>query len=341
MTARRRLKNLRRPVDVVRAYEDGFEGVYDDPGEHERFVAGMAYQSGADAATAFGWADEGKGKLVVPFKNIEALYPNAMPGPAQRRGDCVSHSTKNAALGTMCCDIMSGEPDEVTGKIEGPPDVSPTGEKNGVLSTEAIYWWRGHGGDGWSCSHAGRVLVSSSGMWLRQDYPDFDFDLTKYSSNLAGKWGRSSPPSKVKDHGLKHEIRQATQLDSFEEVRDFLYQGYFISGCGGEGWSSTRDDNGFSRQRGSWSHAMAVIAADDRDVIKQKYGEPLICILNSWGIFNSGPRKILGTTLEIPHGAFWAKWSDCRRRYHVAFSGAEGWPPKKLPDWGSDYWSKI
>ena len=107
MRQRQRLRNIRKPVDLVIAYDDGFEGVYADPEQNERFVSEMTYSSGADAAAAFGWADKGKGKLVVPFKNIEALYPTAMPGPAQRRGDCVSHSTKNAALGTMCCDVMS------------------------------------------------------------------------------------------------------------------------------------------------------------------------------------------------------------------------------------------
>ncbi len=73
----------------------------------------------------------------------------------------------------------------------------------------------------------------------------------------------------IKNFGMKHKIRQATELDSFEEVRDFLYQGYGISTCGGEGWSSSRDSNGFSKRRGGWSHAMAYIGADDRDVIKR------------------------------------------------------------------------
>ena len=336
-----RLRKIRKPADLVKAYENGFEGVYSDPDEVEKLFECVSYRSGVDAASAYGLEDSAVGELVVPYKNIEMLWPTSMPGPAQTRGDCVSHSAKNSALTTLACEIVAGKPDEVTGKVEGPPKVSPEGEKNGVLSTEAIYWWRDHGGDGWGCHHASRVLIEESGMWVRQDYPQFGFNLTKYSGRLAGKWGRTSPPSKIKEFGLKHAIRDVTELSTFEECRDFLKNGYGISSCGGQGWSSRRDENGFSKRSGSWSHAMALIAADDRDITKRKYGEPLVCILNSWGRWNSGPRTILGTNLEIPHGAFWAKWSDCRRRSFLAMSGAEGWPPQKLPDWGADYWSRL
>ena len=338
---RERLKGIRSNRDLLRAYSRGFPGVYSDPEEREKFLDTMNYTVGMDAAHDNGWADDSKGKLVVPFKNIEMLWPGSMPGPAQRVGDCVAHSTKNGCLLTLAGDIISGEPDEESGKIEGPPEISDTGIREGVLATNAIYIFRGHNGDGWSCSHAGRVVCEESGMWIRKNYPEFGIDYTKYSVRNGRRWGRTPPPQKIIDFGMKHRIRQATELDSFDEVRDFLYQGYGISTCGGEGWSSTRDANGFSKRRGGWSHAMACLGADDRDIIKEKYGEPLVLIMNSWGVWNSGPRRILGTTIDIPKGSFWAKWSDCKRRYMVAFSGADGWPARKLPDWGADYWSRV
>ncbi len=337
----KRLRRVRSPRDLQIAYESGFEGAIYSPQEEEKLRDIVNWEVGLDAALEFGWQDESKGKLVIPYKNIEMLWPTSMPGPAQRRGDCVSHSAKNSALLTLACEVVAGKPDSDTGIIEGPPKVSATGEKNGVLSTEAIYWWRDHGGDGWGCHHASRVLMEESGMWVRQDYPEFGFDLERYSENTAGKWGRFSPPDEVKDFGMKHRIKEMTVLDSFEEVRDFLGQGYGISSCGGEGWSSKRDAYGFSKRSGSWSHAMAIIAADDRKIAHNTWGEPVVCILNSWGNWNTGPRKIIGTNLEIPKGAFWARWSDARRRSFIAMSGADGWPPQKLPDWGADYWSSL
>jgi hypothetical protein len=76
---------------------------------------------------------------------------------------------------------------------------------------------------------------------------------------------------------------------------------------------------------------MACIGYDDRDEIKKKYGEPLVLILNSWGIWNGGGRRILGTDIDIPEGSFWTKWSEVKNRSCTAMSGAMGWPAKKLP----------
>jgi hypothetical protein len=77
---------------------------------------------------------------------------------------------------------------------------------------------------------------------------------------------------------------------------------------------------------------MSIIGADDRKEIHQKYGGPLVLLLNSWGRFNAGPRKVLGTDIEIPEGSFWARWKDVARREYIAYSGVNGWPARTLPD---------
>ena len=79
---------------------------------------------------------------------------------------------------------------------------------------------------------------------------------------------------------------------------------------------------------------MAYIGADDRPETHRKYGGPLLLVLNSWGArWNSGPRGVMGTSLEIPQGSFWAKWSDLARRDAYAIAGLNGWPRKALPDY--------
>lgn len=323
-------------AEVIERYSRGFAGARYKPEEVEAFRAEVASLGGvinaSDAAYSNGWAGSHTGKLVVPFQHVEAAYPGCWPGPGQQRGDCVSHSGKNARLLSMVCEAISGEPDEVSGKVEGLPVVSAEGIKNGVLSTEAAYWFRGHGGDGWQCASDARVALRHAGCVLRQAYPEVGIDLTKYSGGLAGKWGRSAPPSEIADALDNNLIRTATEADTFEEIRDLLGNGYGISSCGSEGFSSSRDENGVSRRQGSWPHAMAYIGADDRDIIKQKYGEPLVLVLNSWARWNSGPRRILGTNIDIPEGSFWARWSDLRRRSAIAFSAVNGWPRRQLPD---------
>jgi hypothetical protein len=125
-------------------------------------------------------------------------------------------------------------------------------------------------------------------------------------------------------------------LDSYEEVRDMLANGYGISSCGGESFSDVRDENGVSRRTAKgWAHAMAYAAADERPEIIKIYKEPLILVLQSWGNWNSGPRTVLGTNIKIPVGAFWARWSDIKNRDAIAFSSFNGWKRKPLKSWGA------
>lgn len=325
--------------DIVTAYQKGLAGAVCDPEATAQLQADVAaaggLPKGAMACSAYGLEDSGKGKLNLPFLEILKLYPGALPGGAQGRGDCVSWSTRNAGLLTMCTDIASGQADEVSGRLEGAPEVSETARLNGVLSTEAIYNWRRHGGDGWSCGAAARVVLKESGLWLRKRYDDIDVDFTAYSARNAGIYGASTPPEAWRKIGADHLIRTATVLETYEELRDMLANGYGVSSCGSEGFSSVRDTNGVSNRAGSWAHALAYIAVDDRPAIIAIYGEPLILVQNSWGDWNDGSRRIYGTNIDIPIGAFWARWSSIKDREMIAFSGVSGWPPRKLKSYGA------
>lgn len=335
---KRRVFNTSR--EVADAYSQGMVGCVGCPELDERFESKVQWPVGEVAAHEYGFADSGKGKLSIPFIHILKGFEKLgipLPGPAQGRGDCVSHSGKNAALLTLCCEVVAAQPDEVTRIVEGFPDITAEGVNQGVLSSEGNYWYRDHNGDGWHCGHSVEVMVHDGGVWVRKDYPELGFDLTRYSSRLAGKWGRPNPPANVSKVGMEHSIRTATRLSSMEAVRDFINNGYGITSCGGEGFASTRDSNGVSKRRGSWAHAMAIMGFDDRQWAWDTYGTALVLIQNSWGRWNSGPRRIHGTEIDIPHGAFWAKWTDVARRSFFGVSGLNGWPRQKLPDYGYSY----
>lgn len=325
--------------DVAKAYEQGFVGAYSNPEAAEalrdQIKAAGGIPDGAMACAEYRLAETGQGKLSLPFLEILTLYPDCLPGGAQGRGDCVSWSTRNACLGTMCCEITSGLPDQNSGRLEGAPDVSDTARLNGVLSTEAIYNWRRHGGDGWSCAEAARVVLNDSGLWLRKKYDEINVDFTQYSARNAGIYGSRTPPETWRAVGKDHLVQTITEVETYEALRDLLANGYCVSSCGGEGFSSQRDENGFSRRQGSWAHALAYLGVDDRPDIIKLYGEPLVLVQNSWGDWNDGSRRIFGTQIDIPIGAFWAKWSDIKNRYMVAISGVNGWPPKKLKSFGA------
>jgi len=321
--------------EVQTRYGLGFAGAWKDPiasrAFRDRVEQGGGDVNGARVMRDHGIAGIGEGKLSIPFVFVDKLLPGALPGPAQERGDCVSHSQKNASLITMICDIVSGRPDEVTGVVEGLPEIHTAGIANGALSTEVYYWNRGYDGDGWSCEAAADVALQLAGLVLRNEYPDLGIDLRKYSGALAGKYGRRPPPAPIKTLGQQHLLRTATTLVNYPDVRDAIAIGSGVSTCGGEGYSSSRDENGVSRLQGRWAHAMAAIGVDDRAEIIAKYGEPLILILNSWGVWNGGGRRVLGTTIDIPEGSFWARWSHVKNRTFIAMAGANGWQARSLP----------
>ena len=94
------------------------------------------------------------------------------------------------------------------------------------------------------------------------------------------------------------------------------------------------DKYGFAKRSGGWSHAMAWIACDDSHEV---YKETLFLVQNSWGKWNSGPKR-----LGQPDGSFWIREKDARGmlsgRGSWVFSDVDGFPARKLPDYGTgDY----
>lgn len=326
--------------DPAARYGAGLRGVYADADARDRLIKlvrsqGHSY-SAADNIANYGLTGSGEGKLSAPFVIVEKVFPGSLPASAQEVGSCVAHSTRNAALGTLACEIAAGKPDEKSGQIEGVPEISEAARLDGVLSTEGLYWYRGHSSpDGWSCE-ASVEVACKYGIWLRKNYDEIGIDLTTYNVRNEVKWGRPFPPDNVQQIGREHVIRTATRATSFEQVRDLIANGYCITSCGGESFAAERDENGVSsRTRGGWAHAMAYLAADDRDETKRRYnGEPLIYVQNSWGPrWGSGGRRVMGTDIDIPLGGFWARWSDIKNRSAIAFSGVDGWPPQSFDRW--------
>lgn len=330
---------------LQKLYESGHAGVFmAPPWVKERSLDAIistqgSYVDADDACHAYGLAESGKGKLSLTYPAIETLYPGSLPGPGQDWGDCVSHGAKNALLVTMCNEIVSGTPDEISNKVEEAPKLSQTGIIQGVLCPESIFWWRKHPSDGWFCEEATETVLKYSGTLLRKNYPELSLNMESYSLANSKKYGRTPPSGDIAAECAKHLVRTATVIKTPEAYRDLTANGYGINTCGSEGFNDNRDENGVSRKKGSWAHSMATAGVDDRPEIHSKYGEMLVLVWQSWGPgWGSGGRKIFQTDIEIPKGFFWVKWSEWKKRYMVAFSGHNGWPRQQLPDYGWGTW---
>ena len=97
------------PFNPQAEYDGGFRGVYYDADAAERLTQLiLSHGQAPDAASAcrqYGLSGSGEGQLSMPFRIIETVFPGSLPASAQDRGDCVSHSTRTAVLGSLACEI--------------------------------------------------------------------------------------------------------------------------------------------------------------------------------------------------------------------------------------------
>jgi hypothetical protein len=317
-------------------YERGFVGSYYNPESAQKFaediesLGGIRY--GEDACRLFGIEGAGAGKLSLPFIAVTSHFPEAIPGRAQERGDCVSFSTRTALWISYMSELVYGTNPE----RHAVPTLTSVAQRSGCIATEPLYWYRKHGGDGWQCAEAADVALTTSGMWLRRNYSEISIDLTDYSPRTAGRWGATPPPASVTQIGQRNLCRNATVCRTYESVRDMLATGNALSSCGSEAFHKTRDKYGIANRSSSkWYHAMAYGGVDDRPETVEREGCGLVLVINSWGSnWISGETRIHGTNLHIPHGCFWARWRDIDNRYSVAMGSSVGWPARRMPNWG-------
>ena len=298
------------PNKILKTYRDGFIGSICDAEDTAVLLGELKHP--LFGAAAYGLYGSGEGKLSLPFKSLQKFDPGFGPVERQTTGDCVSHSTRNAVDITRAVEIdIKGEPEGFVARG----------------ATEGIYQSRGHKGQGMSCSVAARYTAQKGGILLRKDYGSVD--LSKYNSSLGAN--HRIPNAIYITEANKHQVNTISMITTIEEARDALANGYAISVCSGYGFSSRRDKNGIAKRGSGWNHAMAWIACDDS---KEILNETLFLVQNSWGKWNSGPKRH-----DQPDGSFWIREKDARGmlagRGSLVFSDVDGFPSKKLPDYGT------
>ena len=324
--------------DPLDAYSRGLAGCRPNPQADEQFADSIIRKGGnpdgSDVAHEWEFADAGKGKLILLSPVVDSVFPGCWPGPTQLWGDCVGKGCANSLLTSLALEINDGRPDEVTGHVEVAPELPRDGILNVPVASESLFAWRGFDDDGWFCSAAAQT-ATTRGFLVRKPYPELGFDLTRYTEQTIRLGGKKLPGDKWLAESSKHIARTATFLKGREAARDFLFQGYGIFNCSSMGFDRTRNEDGFSRQIGTWQHSQCYIGYDDRPETHQKYGQALVCWLNSWNKWNKGPRKVRGTDLEIPEGAYWALASTIDRAQNIALSSVAGWPRRRQTTYGA------
>lgn len=149
-------------------------------------------------------------------------------------------------------------------------------------------------------------------------------DLTTYSADRARSWGRTGVPDDLEPLAREHPIKNTALVKSWTDVLRAIEQDYPVVVCSDQGFSMTRDKDGFCSPRGSWAHCMVIIGVRGGQ-------RPGGFILNSWG-----DRAHTGPVWpeDAPPAGFWADASVIDRMVRqgdsFALSDVQGFPKRRL-----------
>lgn len=291
----------------------GNDGWIDDPAAVEAVMNDLPFPVFSDIWTPI--KDSGKGKRVLLYDFIRKASNGEYPKRKQTIGDCVAHGAAYAVDAVKSVDIIL--------KNEFEEWVEETATEDIYAGSRVQIGGGRIRGDGSIGAWAARY-VNEYGALPRGKYGNVD--LTTYSGSKARSWGRGGAgvPKSLIPTAKKHPIQTVSQVTTYEEVRDLIANGYAVTIASMQGFSSKRDSEGFARPQGSWAHQMSILAVDD------EYKRPGVLVQNSWGTWNSGPKRH-----DQPNGSFWVDAEEIERRIlkkgdSWAFSGYEGFKPREL-----------
>lgn len=151
-------------------------------------------------------------------------------------------------------------------------------------------------------------------------------DLSVFDPNRARLFGSKGVPDDIETAAKEHPVKGTALVKTWVDVNRSIRQGYPVAVCSDQGFTMTRDAQGFGRPQGNWGHCMCFIAARGGD-------RPGAFCLNSWGdSAHAGPRY----PADMPLAGFWVDAkvveSMVSQGDSYALSDLQGFPARKL-DW--------
>ena len=248
------------------------------------------------------------------YQILEKVTGQPFPVRNQAIGDCVAQGAAGALDCLVCTEIWL--------KKEFERWIAPTSaEVNYALGRHEVGKGALRGEDG---SYGGwqAQALKQYGSLIQDIYLDGKYDLRQYSGKRSRTWGDSGLPDDLEPIAREHIVKTISVVKTLDDVEASLTNGYPITIASNQGFSDVRDNNGFSEQEGTWPHQMFLGGI--------RYDRPGVCVINSWGNWNRGPR-VLGQ----PVGSFWITFEVLMDRIIRsgdcwALSNFEGYPEQKL-----------
>lgn len=244
--------------------------------------------------------------------------------------NCVSHGwSKAVQLLVWREHLLAGTPPELVYDIASEPSY-------GFSRVEVGKGRLGYG-DGSIGAWASEAALKYGNL-ERKDYGGGDKDLTVYSGRKAKAWGapRAGVPDDLEGIARNYPVAMSPLVVTEDEAKAALNNYYPIPVCSGQGFTTTRDRDGFCNPRGRWAHCMCV---NGKATIKRGSGFTLAAFIQqSWGNSPNGPDEVEtrdGQRHKLPQGTFAIEFdvlvrNMLRGRDSFAPAGPQGFV--KMPD---------
>lgn len=241
--------------------------------------------------------------LYRAFYDVLGAYPSYK---AQVIGSCVGHGHAHANDLLQAIEIYFGEP--------------TTWKETDAEATYAISRMAGHilGPFDGSYGSAAALGMTHIGIVDREMLGADGID----SGQLAKSWGRTGLPQKYVDMASKFKLGSVSKITTIPQAVSVLWNGRPITICSSQGFTMTRDSEGYCDAEGSWSHCMHLLGYDPGN---NRSGKPRFLIGQSWG-----PNTPKGPLfLDQPDWTFWADAALVERRI---LGADDSWALFKSPD---------
>ena len=209
-------------------------------------------------------------RLYRAWYDVLGSYPSYVE---QTIGDCVSHGFGRGLDNLQAVEIALGEEstyaEACTEFIYG-----ASRKAANILGPQ----------DGSFGSAAAEALIS--GGAVKRTAP--------YDGKTAKKWGMTGPPANLEAEAMGFRLGGVALIKDWQGLVSALWNGMPVPICSDQGFTMTRDAQGFCRPEGTWHHCMMINAV--------RFDRPGACINQSWGPATPGGPM----ALDQPTCSFWA-----------------------------------
>ena len=296
-------------------------GYVPDPAGSDAFVATLPHPTLASAAPGFRTDEQ---REVMLYQALLQCMPGWRRGSQGSVGSCVGWGASLGVDIVAACDIVyRNEPEAWRGR-------TVEASLYGFSRVEARGQRVNTGGDGSTGFHAAKAIRDFGSLHYGVNYngtiiPEAD------KQSRDREWGRNGVPDVLEPFAKLRRCSETTLAVNFEQAAAAIQNGYPCVPCSGQGFSMARDEDGFCRPGGVWWHCMVFAGV--------RWGKrPGLLCFNSWGDSNTGEHYPKNMPEAVKKCSFWVDADVAtymlRGGDSFALSSYDGFPPRKLPDWG-------